>query len=163
MAERTKEQEAELQYRARQLPWKYVVKMVLKSAASHDLRELPPIMCEWFDLNRNHPEGSDADKAELAKMDDIQRRMNETPASELWLGDEEERAPIGTWWIAVNYYLRDGKRWCLLRAYLHGNLETSSASPDENRRLSKIVALAGGDPKKLLLQTGNMLFFTWRA
>lgn len=149
----------QLQRAARAMPWKHVVKLVKHTVEEHVVpREMPQAILDWFDLNRGERPGGDAQQ--------VLDRMKQ--ASELgifnFLRDEEERTPIGpTLWIAMHHYLRDSKRWWLLRVWLDGDRELSTGTRDEERRLRKIVSYAGGNPDRLLLTTGVQLFFTWKA
>lgn len=149
----------ELVLRIRQMPWKAVVKM-LKSTVTEcqELKELPSVVLEWFDLNRA-AEG-EAKRDELERGADIIRRMEIAKPN---LYDKTERAPIGPWWILMMHYLRDGKRWWLLIAARDDRGVVLESSSEDLRRLHKVIDYAGGRHKQHLLDAGEHVFWTWRA
>lgn len=149
----------ELALRIRQMPWKAVVKMLKGTVTEcQELKELPQVVLEWFDLNRS-AEG-EAKRDELERGADVVRRMEIAKPN---LYDKTERAPIGPWWILMMHYLRDGKRWWLLIAARDDHGVVLESSAEDLRRLHKIVDYAGGRGKDHLLDAAEHVFWTWRA
>jgi len=150
----------ELEARIRQMKWKDVVKLLKEAVVKEPPREMPQAVLDWFDLNRKT-----IDEAVLEKAKGVVTRLEQYAATtKIDLGEAAERAPIGVWWIGISHYLRDGKRWWLLRAFRDDGADAQAGSTkDDLYRLRKIVDYAGGNAKKLLIDAGDTLIWTWRV
>lgn len=142
--------------RARTMPWKVLIRLMMTAAEHHHAKEMPQIVIDWFELNRKDP-----DPAELDAF--VLRAEQYAAISGTAIGgDRAERAPIGPWWIEVQPYLRDGKRWWLLRAYHENRGNLMEAPKQDLRRLHKIVDYAGGSAKRAI-DCGPTAIWTWKA
>lgn len=154
-------QRAALEARLRSMSWKALVKH-LKVAVEehHQPAEMPPTIRRWLELNRSDT-GTEEDAIRLqAEIIALQAAWDQDVNKD-WLGQRSERAPISGWIITLCHFLKDGVRWWLLTAQRHddkvnliGESAPSPASKLDMKKLDKIVAYAGGDPKRELLRTG---------
>jgi hypothetical protein len=143
----------------RWLPWKAVVKLLKDIVEQHHQpREMPQTVLDWFDFNRKKGGTS---REEMEVFRGRLEQFGEVAGSALH--ENFERAPIGPWWIELRHYLRDGKRWWLLRAFREGAGDVLESSKGDLNRLYKIVDYAGGDSKQLLIDAGDSLLWTWRS
>lgn len=150
----------ELTAAVRQMPWKHVVRLLKDTVIQYQpAPEIPKVIADWFDVNRLEFNQDIAD----ALLERIKQTSAISPDAMKEFGEAHERAPVGPWWCAVSHYIRDGKRYWLLRMWLDDDREVFSATKEENHRLRKIVAEFGGNGKRPLLCTGAQWFFTWRA
>ena len=150
----------EILTRVRQMKWKDVVKLLKEAVVEDPPREMPKAVLDWFDLNRDI-----ADEKILTEARQVAQRLEQYAAiTKVDLDEAAERAPIGVWWIGISHYLRDGARWWLLRAWRDDKADAQAgSSKDDLWRLRKIVDYAGGKSKKLLIDAGDTLIWTWRA
>lgn len=146
----------QLELRIRSMSWKARVKSLLGTVEElHQPEELPDPICRWFDWNRAEQPPADAE------VQAVMEALSAEGAS--WFHRRTETMPISGWVVSVARYLRDGVRWWLLFAERHddaapliGPTVPAPASVADLKRLSKIVAYAGGNPKRHLLRTGPL-------
>jgi len=162
MKDMTPDQVAALEVSLRSMRWKEITKR-LKAAVekTHQPLELPSMIRRWLEVNRGTPR----DEAEAAhvtrEVRAIQWWVDAQGDSARWFEDKTETAPISGWVVSASHVLKDGKRWWIFaarrhddRASLVGATVPAPAVADDLKKLGKIIAHAGGDPRRELLRTG---------
>lgn len=155
-------QRSALEIQIRGTPWKVLVKR-LKGIVEqkHEALELPPMIRRWLEINRGTPR-DEVEAAHIAQeVRALQWRIDAQGDSGRWFEDKTETAPISGWVISASHLLKDGKRSWLFAARRHddraplvGPTVPAPATPADLKKLGKIIAYAGGDPKRELLRTG---------
>lgn len=162
MKQYTQEQAAVLEANLRGMNWKMLVKQLMECVERfHHATELPPTIRRWLDLPRTPP-----NEEEMAKFQSELKLLLESMEADPsqtgdWLTAQTETSPISGWVINACHFLKDGKRWWLFAAKRHddsaplvGPTVPAPASAGDLRRLGKVIAYAGGNPKRELLRTG---------
>lgn len=152
---------AALEARLRSMSWKALVKHLKAVVEEHHRPiELPPMLRRWFELNRSGAGTSEEAILLQAEIMVLQAAMDRGMNKD-WLGQRVEKTPISGWAVSLCHFLKDGVRWWLLTAQRHddkanliGSTVPAPASKLDLKKLDKIVAFAGGDPKRELLRTG---------
>lgn len=153
---------AALEVNLRRMSWKQLTKHLKEAVeAHHKPLELPPMIRRWLEVNRGEPQ-TDEEAAHIAReVRALQWWVDIKGDSVRWFADKTETAPISGWAVEVAHFLKDGKRWWLLAARRHddraplvGPTVPAPASQLDLKKLGKIIAYAGGDPKRELLRTG---------
>lgn len=172
MKDRTPEERSKLEDYVKKTPWKVSVRSLKECVEEHHRpEELPRMIRLWFELNRDvegYP-GRDGDPRTEEESAKLALDIKEIEAAHAmgvnkdWLRDREEHNPICGWIIGAVHFLKDGKRWWLFTAERHddkapmvGSIVHAPASKLDIKKLHKIIAYAGGNPKRELLRTGSI-------
>jgi hypothetical protein len=167
IADLTDAQKRALEIQLRSTPWKVLVKSLKVNVEKrHEVLAPPAILLRWLELewrrrmSLNPTEAAEATQEAQALLAWAKDPENKDESSG-WFEDKVETFPISGWVINLSHILRDGRRWWILMARRHddraplvGETIPASASPSDLKKLAKIVAYAGGDPKRELLRTG---------
>jgi hypothetical protein len=121
--------------------------------------ELPPNIRHWLEMNRAPV--SEQERRDVLADIHRTRATFDLGIEEGWFRERVETLPISGWVITLCHVLKDGARWWILNAARHddgapllGPVVPAPATRQDMRKLEKIVAFAGGNPKRELLRTG---------
>ncbi len=154
------EQRAQVEANLRGMSWKAITRDLMTCFEKRQLEELPPATRKWLEINR-YPRTEE----EAAKQDvdcrHLQDLLADLSCDKDWLKNRSETAPISGWVVNASLFLKDGERWWLFAARRHddraplvGATVPSPANKLDLKKLGKIIAYAGGNPKRELLRTG---------
>jgi hypothetical protein len=130
--------------------WKRELDFLKKDCSERDAVVLPPIVIEWFDLNRDFVRDTarleslsneDIESSELLKAR-IESFKTKIAAIEFDLGDWRVHADVHGWRLLMQPYTRDGVRHQLL--CVRRNMKPSEK---DLRYLDKFLAYLGADSK----------------
>ncbi len=173
------------------MSWRTLTTLLMQSVERfHSPVELPDAIRRWLELNRDAPETEEAARMQRASRAAVVA-LREAGGLEGHGIIRSETLPISGWVVIATHFLRDGVRWWLFAARRHddaaplaGPVAPAPANPRDLKRLGKIIAYAGGDPRRELLRTGaitlqehdefiaageldvaayGQIFFWWRA
>jgi len=156
------EERAALEARLRRMSWKQITKRLKEAVEEHRTPlELPPMIRRWLEVNRGEPRTVEEAAHIAREIRALQWWVDAQGDSARWFADKTESAPISGWVVEVAHFLKDGKRWWLFAARRHddraplvGATVPAPASQLDLKKLGKIIAYAGGNPKRELLRTG---------
>ena len=156
------DERAALEVSLRRMSWKQITKRLKEAVeAHHEPLELPPMIRRWLEVNRGEPRTDEEAAHIVREVRALQWWVAAQGDSARWFSDKTESAPISGWAVEVTHFLKDGRRWWLFaarrhddRAQLVGPTVPAPATPLDLKKLGKIIAYAGGDPKRELLRTG---------
>ena len=186
------DERAAIEVNLRSMSWKQLTQR-LKTAVEENHRpiELPPMIRRWLEVNRAEPRTEEEAVHIAREVRAIQWWADTQGDSARWFQDKTETVPISRWIVEAAHILRDGKRWWHFAAQRHddkaslvGPTVPAPATKIDLKKLGKIIAYAGGDPKRELFRTGaitqeehdefvaadkpgiaeyGQIFFWWRA
>ncbi len=162
MDKQSPEQQAALEAGLRSMSWKALVRALKESVEEHHRPiELPSMIRRWLEVNRGTPKTPDEATHIEREVKAIKWWVDAKGDSARWFENKSENAPISGWIVTASHALRDGVRWWLFAARRHddnaalvGPTVPAPAIDADLKKLGKIIAYAGGNPKRELLVTG---------
>jgi hypothetical protein len=185
------EQRQAFEVRLRSMNWRTLTTLLMQSVEQHHRPvELPVTIRHWLELNRAAHEAT-TEEAHAQREAEAVSALMEIGIDAGWGSAVTETLPISGWVISACHFLRDGERWWLFTARRHddtaplaGTAAPAPANQLDLKKLGKIIAYAGGNPRRELLRTGALtqqehdelvakgrpdvaaygqIFFWWRA